>query len=428
MIQLMTQNEMQGEIRRKFSGRTAQSAAPRAVVRKAFYASRSVTMQVCLSLAPLAVLVLPGTSIRAYAQATAPSKLIGVVKQVTPNKLIIANDAGQTVSVSVVDGAKVLQVAPGSTDLKTAQTIALSDIETGDRVLVTGHQDAPDAMTVSRVILMKSIDIAQKNEAEQADWQKRGLGGLVGGVDPDSGTITINSRGKKIAVETQSSTVYRRYANGSVKFADAVVGTRDQIQVGDQLRARGDKAPDGSSIKADEIVTGAFENLAGTVTAIDAASQTFTLTDISSKKSYSITVTANSSLRALPPEAAARFAARAKGSDQAAASGGVDKPKLPPAAAVAVGDPHSEQRGSGTGSAGGDLSQLVTRLPQGSLSDLHIGQTLMIVAEKTPGSDGLTAITVLSGVEPILTATPKGTASMTLSPWNFGGGQDGGGA
>jgi hypothetical protein len=53
----------------------------------------------------------------------------------------------------------------------------------------------------------------------------------------------------------------------------------------------------------------------------------------------------------------------------------------------------------------------------------------MVVAEKTaPGGDGLIAITVLSGVEPILTATPKGTASMTLSPWNFGGGQDGGGA
>ena len=421
----MIENEIQDASQSEFSDRTARSAVSQAVVRKALSASRSLTMQACLACASISVLALPGTSLQVFAQAPATSKQIGIVKQVTPNKLIIANDAGQSISVNVADAAKILQVAPGSTDLKTAQTITLSDIETGDRVLVTGHQDAPDAMTVSRVILMKSTDIAQKNEAEQADWQKRGMGGLVSAVDPASGTITISSRGKKIAVETQPSTVYRRYGNGSVKFSDAVVGTRDQIQVGDQLRARGDKSADGGSIKAEEIVSGAFENLAGTVTAIDAASQTFTLTDISTKKSYSVTVTPNSSLRALPPEAAARFAARARGGEQS----GADKSKLPPAAAVAVGDPHSEQRGAGTGSAGGDLSQLVNRLPQGSLSDLHTGEVLMVVAEKTAsGSDGLTAITVLSGVEPILTATPKGTASMTLSPWNFGGGQDGGGA
>ncbi len=419
----MIEDEIQRDIQRKFSDRTAQSVAARIAVRRALSVSRSLTS------ASLFVLALFSTSIRANAQVTAPSKQIGIVKQVTPNKLVIANDAGQSISVNVVDGAKVLQVAPGSTDLKTAQAITLGDIETGDRVLVTGHQDAPDAMTVSRVILMKSTDIAQKHETEQADWQKRGMGGLVSSVDPASGIITISSRGRKIAVETQPSTVYRRYSNGSVKFSDAVLGTRDQIQVGDQLRARGDKSPDGMSIKAEEIVSGAFENLAGTVTAVDAASQTFTLTDISTKKSYSITVTLNSSLRALPPEAAARFAARARSADQSAAGGGADKAKLPPAAGVAVGDPHSEQRGAGTGSAGGDLSQLVNRLPQGSLGDLHTGEVLMVVAEKTaPGSDGLTAITVLSGVEPILTATPKGTASMTLSPWNFSGGQDGGGA
>jgi hypothetical protein len=425
MIEVKTQDR----IRYGFEDIADGGAIRMAPASRLLSATRRFTMQACLAFAPVAitVLVLPGGSSLASAQATAPARQIGTVKQVTPNKLMIATDAGQSISVSVVDGAKVLQLSPGSTDLKTAQTISLGDIETGDRVLVTGHQDAPDAMTVSRVILMKSTDIAQKNEAEQADWQKRGMGGLVGGIDPATGTITISSRGKKIAVETQPSTVYRRYANGSVKFSDAVVGTRDQIQVGDQLRARGEKSVDGTSIKAEEIVSGAFENLAGKVTAVDVASQTLTLTDIATKKSYSIKVTPNSSLRALPPEAAARFAARARGGDQTAAAG--DKPKLPPAAAVAVGDPHSEPRGAGTGSAGGDLSQLVNRLPQGSLGDLHPGEVLMIVAEKTASDgDGLTAITVLSGVEPILTATPKGTASMTLSPWNFGGGQDGGGA
>ena len=390
---------------------------------------RSVGFRLGLAaVALLSIVLLAGAGV-SYAQTAPAARQIGTVKQVTPGKLTITNDAGQSISINVVDGAKVLQLSPGSTDLKTAQAIKLEDIETGDRVLVTGHQDAPDAMTVSRVILMKSTDIAQKNEAEQADWQKRGTGGLVSAVDPGAGTITISTRGKKVTVETQPATIYKRYADGSVKFSDAVDGTLSQIQVGDQLRARGEKSPDGMSIQAEEIVTGAFENLAGTVTAVDAAAQTITLTDIATKKSYSIKVTANSSLRALPPEAAARFAARAKAGGGAPPAPGADKAKLAPAEGAAAGDAHAGPRGEGGGSAGMDLSQLVNRLPQGSLSDLHSGEVLMVVAEKSAsGADGLTAITILSGVEPILTATPKGTASMTLSPWNMGGsGAEGGG-
>ncbi len=75
----------------------------------------------------------------------------------------------------MADGARILQLAPGSTDLKTAQAIALTDIAAGDRVLVNGKAgDDASSFTASRVILMKSSDIAQKHEAEQADWQKRG--------------------------------------------------------------------------------------------------------------------------------------------------------------------------------------------------------------------------------------------------------------
>jgi hypothetical protein len=59
----------------------------------------------------------------------------------------------------------------------------------------------------------------------------------------------------------------------------------------------------------------------------------------------------------------------------------------------------------------------------GSLADLKVGDAVMIVAsEPTPGSDRVTAVTMLSGVEPILAATPSGAQAMTLSPWNMGGG------
>jgi hypothetical protein len=66
---------------------------------------------------------------------------------------------------------------------------------------------------------------------------------------------------------------------------------------------------------------------------------------------------------------------------------------------------------------------MLSRLPTEPLSDLKVGDAVMIVAsEPSPESEKLTAVTMLSGVEPILAATPKGSAAMTLSPWNMGGG------
>jgi hypothetical protein len=70
-----------------------------------------------------------------------------------------------------------------------------------------------------------------------------------------------------------------------------------------------------------------------------------------------------------------------------------------------------------------DLSQLVSRLPNETLADLKVGDAVMIVASQPdPASSTVTAVTLLSGVEPILAATPSGAPSMTLSPWNVGGG------
>ena len=52
------------------------------------------------------------------------------------------------------------------------------------------------------------------------------------------------------------------------------------------------------------------------------------------------------------------------------------------------------------------------------------GDAVMIVSTEGTSSGGVTAITLLSGVEPILQA-PSGQ-SMTLPPWNLGGGDEAG--
>jgi hypothetical protein len=365
-----------------------------------------------------------GRQTLAFAQAAAaPARQIGTVKAISGDTLTLAADGGAQVSVSVAEGAHVLQLAPGSTDLKSAQQIAFSDIAVGDRVLVTGKAADDGSLTATRVVLMKSTDIAQKNEAEKTDWQKRGLGGLVSAVNGPA--ITVSAGTKKIQVDTTATTKFRRYGADSVKFEDAKPGTLDQIQPGDQLRVRGSKSEDGSSIQADEVVSGSFKNLAGTVATLNAAGGVLTLKDLATKKTMTVDVTSNSDLRKLPPEMAARFAARASGRSAGGATG-----NGPPTADKAPAADHPVREGGmgGSGrSAGGDLSQMLSRLPTESLTDLKPGDAVMIVAsEPSPGSSKVTAVTMLSGVEPILAATPSGSPAMTLSPWNVGGG--GGGA
>ena len=384
----------------------------------------------------------PEAQAQAAAPAAAAARQLGTVKAISGNSVTLATDSGSQVLVSVADGAKILQLAPGSTDLKTAQQIALTDVAVGDRVLVTGKAGDDGGFTALRVILMKSTDIAEKNAAEKADWQKRGSGGLVSAVD--GSTITITAGAKKIQIQTTDSTKFRRYSDGSVKFEDAKPGTLAQIQAGDQLRVRGTKSEDGATIQAEEVVSGSFRNLAGTIATVNAASGTLTLKDLATKKTVTVMVTANSDLRKLPPEVAARFAARAKGGAAAGGPGGGGAgagsgsgsgtansggQTAAPSASAAGGGAGSRGPGgmggpgAGGRSAGGDLSQMLSRLPAGTLADLKVGDAVMVVASQAePGSQTVTAVTLLSGVEPILAATPSGSPAMTLSPWNVGGG------
>jgi hypothetical protein len=387
---------------------------------KGFALFRTATLRVSLML-PSTILPACGAGLLAQAPAAAPTaaaRQLGTVTALAGSSLTLKTDTGQEVVVSVPDGARILQLAPGSTDLKTAQTITLKDIAVGDRVLVSGKAgDTAGTFAAARVILMKSSDIAQKHEMEQADWQKRGTGGIVSAVDPGTGTLTVTVGAKKVAVTTSGKTQFRRYAGDSVKFEDAKPGTLAQIQPGDQLRVLGTKSDDGSSIPAEAVVSGSFKNLAGLITTIDAAKGTLTLKDLATKKTVTVTITPNSNVRTLPPQAAAMFAARAKGGAAAGGAGGGSPQPAGQSDASGGGRPGGAGR-----SAGGDLSQLVSRLPNKTIADLKAGDAVMIVASQPdPGSATVTAVTLLSGVEPILAATPSGGPAMTLSPWNLGG-------
>src|ERR1700758_1214291 len=145
---------------------------------------------------------------------------------------------------------------------------------------------------------MARTDLEARHQQEQQDWQKRGIGGLVSSVDAAGGTVEISVTGlsgkKEITVQASKTTVVRRYAPGSVKFDDAKVSTLREIHPGDQLRARGERSADGSQMTADEIVTGSFRNVAGTVNSVDAGAGTISVQDLLSKKAVVVKITKES--------------------------------------------------------------------------------------------------------------------------------------
>jgi co-chaperonin GroES (HSP10) len=346
-----------------------------------------------------AVLALASLTSLASAQAPAPPRLTGTVKASTAQGFTVTNPAGLDVAVTVPDAVKVMQVPPGSTTLSSATQITLAEIAIGDKVLVTGTAgDAPTALTATRVIVMKSADIASTHAAEEAAWQHGG-GGLVKSVDSANGTIEVMSGAKTLTVHVAPTTTFRRYSGDSVKFEDAVASQLSEVRAGDQLRVRGARSEDGSSIQADAIVTGSFRNFSGLLASIDGAAGTITLKDLATKKIVTVKVSPNSDLRRISPEMATRFAAR---SASPAASG-------------------AAPAGGGARAAGSDLSQMISRLPTETLGGLKVGEAVMIVASQPPSDSAQpTAVTLLAGVEPILQASPKG--EMQLTPWSVGGG------
>jgi exosome complex RNA-binding protein Csl4 len=321
--------------------------------------------------------------------------------------------------------------------LKSATPIALTDLQVGDRVLVRVRaSDDAKAMTAVWVIAMKRTDLEAKKTQDREDWQKRGIGGLVSAVDPATGTITISTgtgaTAKTVAIHTTKSTVLRRYAPDSVQFDDAKPAALDQIKPGDQVRARGTKSADGGEFAADELVSGTFRNLAGIITAVDASAQTISLTDLISKKPVVVKITAQSQLRKISPQMAQVIAIRLKGG---AAGAGAAGGSAGASGAAGGGAANGGQRsgggagagagaGNGAGGGRGDFQQIVNRLPASTLGDFQKGDAVMVVSTQGTDAGGVTAITMLGGVEPILAAAPAGNAAqaMTLSPWSLGGG------
>jgi hypothetical protein len=373
---------------------------------------------------------------------------IGVVTEIQPGNFTLHSDAGPDLLILLPDGVPVLRVPPGAKDLKTAAKIAVGDISSGDRVLVRGKfSDDQKSVLATSVIVMSKTDIATAHETERLEWQRRGIGGLVKAVNPQAKEITISVASTPptpgnpthpITITLAGNAALLRYAPDSVKFSDAKPSTFEEIKVGDQVRALGTKSEDGSRFTAEKLVSGTFRNIAATVISVDAQNSTVTVKDLASGKPLLVQTNADSKLHRLPPPLAqmiAMFNSGGSPSDATSArpqsggpGGGTPGGTEPRRSAVdATGNGAGSGSGGGSGGRSRDFQQMLDRTPVLTLGELKPDDPLIVVSTEGAKPSEVTAIVMLTGVEPILQARPKGSNEVVLGPWNMsmGGGEGG---
>lgn len=402
-------------------------------------------MAVLLTSAYLATVVFSTTTVvlaqNADTTQQSIAKRIGTVKSVSGSVLILEPSSGPAVTVNVQPNARILRLSPGEKDLKSATPIQVTELQSGDTVRVRGTASADgSSLAALEVIVITRAAVAAVSDQLRQDWQKRGIGGRVDSVDLATGDVVLSipslAAKKTVVVHTNKNTVVYRYAPDSAKPEDAKLSSLKDIKQGDQLRARGNRNADGNEMSAEEIFAGVFPQFAATVKSVDASAGTLSVQDLASKKTVELKVTADSQLHKIPAEMAQGFAMRLKGAAAgggpgAVASGSGQKTAAPASAQGGQppnGRPQGGEMNGGTGGgmrAGGppDFQRILSRLPSSSLADLdlHKGDAVIILATEGTPATGHTAITLLSGVEPILQASPSAGQAMMLAPWSLGG-------
>ena len=372
---------------------------------------------------------------------SAIAKRIGTIKAIHENSLTLAPTSGADVAVTVQPSARILRLAPGEKDLKNATPLQLTDLHVGDTVRVRGSGSADgNSISALEVIVITQAAVAAVSDQIRQDWLKRGVGGRVESVDAAGGTVMLTipslTAKKGVVVHTTKDTVVYRYAPDSAKPEDAKKSGLGEIQPGDQLRARGNKNADGSEIAAEEIYAGVFPQYAATVKSVDASSGLLTIQDLASKKTVQVKVSSDSQLHKIPSEMAQMVAMQFKKALAGTSVGRAPQPdakagSAPPAQAPSPGGSSWSGGGGGGGMRSGgapDFQRILSRIPSTTLADMNLqkGDAVIVLATEGTATSPHTAITLLSGVEPILQAAPSAGQAMMLTPWNLGGGAPGG--
>jgi hypothetical protein len=374
-----------------------------------------------------ALFLAQGAFIQSSAQTAqtqpARQRLIGEVTAVdaSANALTVKSDAGESVNVTADEKTTVRRLPPGETSLDKATSATFADVRVGDRVLAVGVGTSGG---VARQLILTTRAAAAGAGRDDG----RRLIGRVVSVDASKKLIVVQTRGREAAetvnVDASNAARVLHYAPDSSRVADAQPATFADIRVGDQLRATGERAADGATFRAEEVIAGSFTRVAGQVVSVDAARNELTLKNEQTGQTFRVHVGQRTTLRRVTPEfiqtmnerAAQREARRAEGGGQSREGNGESRGgrrregegREGSAREGGRGDGAGREgrggrrgeggwRGGGGGFGGGGNGNMFDSLPAITLAELKKGDGVMVTA--TPGADAstVTAVSIVSG-------------------------------
>lgn len=363
------------------------------------------------------------------AQDPAPAKsspyvsILGAVTTIDQDgkTITLKPDTGDAATIKFDDKTHFMKLAPGEKDLKKATDIQLTEVAPGDRLLARVRKlDNGSLSSATTIVVMTKAELAKHQQAGLQEWQERGLMGTVTVVNPATKEVTFKTIGaepKQVVIEPSEKVDVHKYAPDSIKFSDAKPSAVAEIKSGDTIRVLGTKNEDGTRVKPDEIVYGTFVRQAGTITAIDAAGGKVTIKDLASKKPVVVKVNSDTTMKKLPEQLAGAMARQQNGGG--GAGGGDSKGGGEAKGGAPGGGPGPGGPGPGGPRGRIDPSRVLERAPAITLADLKPGDAIMISSSAGADPSSVTAITLVAGVEPILTAPSKGGQQGLSSSWNF---------
>jgi hypothetical protein len=367
----------------------------------------------------------------AYAQTTQPTqgaqagdsaisstRVYGKVTDINGpgGQITVKTDAGSIVAVKLNEKTTYERMPPGETDRTKAVKIALTDISAGDGIYARGYvSEDRKSVPAQTVIVVSQSEIAKKQEKDRAEWRQRGIVGIISALNPTARQITITYRSlagsQPVVIPVTDKVKMLRYAPDSIKFADAREAKFDELKVGDQLRALGDRNADGTAFTAEKVVTGSFKTVAGVITAIDLATGEVKINDLQTKQPLTIVVKQDAVVRKFP--AANEMGGMmmmgrpgggggAGGQTPTGQAGGQTAGQGSGPGTHQGGAPGAGQGGGTRMGGGGNIQDMLERLPTIALADVKVGDTIIVSSTRGADPSRLTAISLISGADTLL--------------------------
>jgi len=344
-------------------------------------------------------MLISGTLSLVNAQATAPKPTFvsGDIAAMNASSVTVNTKTG-TVEVKLTEKTAYKKASADNFNPLTAVPGTFSDLSVGDKVTISALPSADGKSSVARTVyFVAKGDISAKESARTEDWRKRGITGRVASVNPEANSIEVEMRSMagstKLALTPKEHAKFLKYADNSIRYDEAKPSSIADIKPGDMLRALGDRGTDGATFTAEEIITGAFQTIAGTVRSVDVDKKEVLIKNLQTGKDITILVGEASVFKRFPAEMAERMASFGGGGVRPAGQG------------TPAGQGQSQAAGQGRGGMGGgrgNIDEMLDRFPNITAADLKPGDMIALSSTRNGSVDRIKAIKLLAGVEPFL--------------------------